>query len=76
MWKRKLADGKISKEDYDVFADSHYCAQNTHRSSPAMEAEAAQNLWMRSEEKLQLRYTTYIGDGDFKGYIAAREAKL
>lgn len=39
-----------------------------------MEAEAATTLWARSEE-VQLHYTTYIEDGDSKGYNAVLQAR-
>ena len=39
-----------------------------------MEAEAAPILWGRSEEQHRLRYTTFIGDGDSKGFTAVTNA--
>ena len=35
-----------------------------------MEVQGAVDLWTRSEEKYNLRYVTFIGDGDCKGYQA------
>ena len=51
------------------------CSANTTRSSPGMESEAAHILWCRSLEKRKLRYTTYIGDGDCKGFNEVCTAK-
>eukprot|EP00117_Sycon_ciliatum_P017869 scpid82715/ scgid16696/ len=40
-----------------------------------MEAEAVEKLWSRSEAKNNLRYVTYIGDGDSKGHKRVSVAK-
>ena len=42
------------------------CNSNFSGSSPAMEAEGASILWVRSVEKNKLRYTVVISDGDAK----------
>lgn len=42
------------------------CSKNYQGSSPAMESEGALTLWKRSEEQLNLQYTTLISDGDAK----------
>ena len=48
---------------------------NTVVSSPAMEAEAVKEIWLRSEDMNRLRYTSYIGDGDSKGYQCVCDAR-
>ena len=40
-----------------------------------MEVQGALELWQRSEEQRHLRYTTFIGDGDCKGFEAVRTAQ-
>ena len=40
-----------------------------------METAAVRSLWARSEAARDLRYTTYIGDGDSKGYNAVVDDK-
>lgn len=75
-WKSRLEKKKISEHQYEQFLASHQdaCSKNTDRSAPGMEAEAAVILWRRSEDDRQLRYTTYIGDGDSKAYNAVCDA--
>lgn len=75
VWKSRRHAGIISLAQYEAFVDRHQCMVNTQQSSPGMEAEAAMVLWGRSEDKVQLRYTTYIGDGDSKGYSAVSQAQ-
>ena len=73
----RLESGAVSKEEYDKLVGEHKgsCAINTTRSSPGMESEAARVLWTRSEAKRNLKYVTYIGDGDSKGYKEVCQAK-
>ena len=40
-----------------------------------MEAEGAVRIYLRSEEKRELRYMPYVGDGDSKGYARVQYAK-
>lgn len=42
------------------------CTVNHKGSSPAMEMQGALVLWRRSVERLNLRYTTVVSDGDSK----------
>ena len=71
---RKLHSGSLSQEQYDERAASHTCLANTKSSAPAMESAAAKTIWQRSQEHRQLRYTTFIGDGDTKTMSTLRDA--
>ena len=51
------------------------CSANHKGSSPAMEMEGAKVLWSRSVERLNLRYTTVVSDGDSKTIQALNEMK-
>lgn len=57
-----------SSKEFEEWWEEHStsCDQNHYGSSPAMEAAAALVIWGRSEEKLRLRYTEVISDGDSK----------
>ena len=76
-WKSRLDSGSLSQELYDAWKQEYAdkCSINTTASSPAMEAEAVVKLWQHSEAKTNLRYTTYIGDGDSKGYSKVVDSK-
>ena len=73
----RLESSAVSKQEYEKLMEEHKesCTVNTTRSSPGMESEAARILWMRSEAKRKLKYVTYIGDGDSKGYKEVCQAK-
>ena len=62
------AHDKLDKDtqDYKDWLEAHKasCDANYVGCSPAMEAEGALRIWRRSVEKLKLRYTTMITDGD------------
>ena len=51
------------------------CNANHKGSSPAMEVEGAKILWGRSVERLNLRYTTVVSDGDSKTVQSLNEMK-
>ena len=57
-----------SSEEFKAWYEVHkpHCELNHFGSSPLMESEGAMKLWTRSVEKLHLRYTTVISDGDSK----------
>ena len=76
-WKRRYQDGAIPEEEYGDWFATHadFCDINTSVSAPAMETEAAVKLWNRSVESHGLKYTTFIGDGDSKGFNAVVKAK-
>ncbi|CAN7994762.1 unnamed protein product, partial [Ixodes pacificus] len=66
----------------------HMCARNLHPDDNlseckitydgpfgGMESAGAVKIFGRSVEKHQIMYTTYIGDGDSKAYIAVRDSQ-
>ena len=69
---KQLEEGKITQADFDDWKQQHSdtCQSNTSVSAPAMETEAVKILWSRSEDLYNLQYTSYIGDGDSKGFHA------
>ena len=44
------------------------CDINYSGSSPVMEVEGVKRIWLCSVEKLKLMYTSFISDGDSKGF--------
>ena len=65
-----------NSQRYKTWFQSHSdsCSVNHHQSSEAMEKEAATLMFMRSIEKHNLKYTTYVGDGDSSSYGVVSEA--
>ena len=57
--------------EYKEWVEDHKdsCDLNYSGSSPAMEVEGVRRIWLRSIAKLKLRYTSFISDGDSKGYL-------
>ncbi|KAG8297975.1 hypothetical protein J6590_108329 [Homalodisca vitripennis] len=53
--------------------ESGLCCCNYAGSSGGMDVAGAKALFPRSEEKLHLCYTRYLGDGDSKGFAAVLE---
>lgn len=51
------------------------CQKNFDGSSPAMEPEAAERIWKRSE-KNGFRYTTLVSDGDSKTFSHLNDLKV
>lgn len=49
------------------------CSANYSGSSGDMEVAGAMRICSRSEEKLRVKYTKYLGDGDSKGFEAVLE---
>ena len=49
------------------------CSINHSGSSEAMEAEAAKDIFLRSVEKLGLRYTVFVGDGDSSCFSSVKQ---
>ena len=68
--KRLLAKQDLTQDAYDQQMASHSCSANSTCSAPGMEAQAAKMIWQRSVEQRQVRYTTFIGDGDTKSFKA------
>ncbi|XP_065830649.1 uncharacterized protein [Oscarella lobularis] len=49
------------------------CRKNYNGSSASMEAQGAVDIFGRSAQKHNLRYTTFIGDGDSKAYFLVKD---
>lgn len=77
VWNADLTSGKKTREQFDVWKQTHTesCGVNTNVSAPAMEAKAVVQLWQRSLDLNGLKYVAYIGDGDSKGFSNVLEAK-
>ncbi|XP_011882790.1 PREDICTED: uncharacterized protein LOC105570297 [Vollenhovia emeryi] len=63
--------------EYEVWMESHAdeCSANHIGSAGKMEVDAAVEMFSRSEELHNIRYSSYIGDGDsktFKGIFESR----
>ena len=65
-----LGAGKLTQAEFDEQQAAHNCSVTSTGSSGGMDIQGAVDLWTRSEEKYNLRYVTFIGDGDCKGYQA------
>ena len=65
-----LWTGKEETEEYKLWYIGHEkkCTRNHEGSAQSMEAAGMVDLWMNSITKRGLRYTTFVGDGDSKGY--------
>ena len=76
-WNSRREKQLVTAEAFHEWQTAHkdVCRATTTCSSPAMESEGARAIWCRSEESRRLRYTTYIGDGDSKGYHAVTAAQ-
>ena len=71
------SDDKQS-EKYKTWYEKHApdCTINFGGSSGAMESDAGVEMWLRSIKKNNLRYKTYIGDGDSSSYGKVKDACL
>ena len=67
-----------AKENFDKWYEGHKnnCTVNHQGSSGAMETEATFEMFLRSIDKNNLRYTTYVGDGDSSSFAYVREKCL
>ena len=68
----------MGTEEYDSSLANHECQINHTKSSGAMEAAGAIEIFMRSVAKNNLIYSEYLGDGDtssFKEVIDANPYK-
>lgn len=61
-------EGKTNKPGYFDWKNNHVCNANHDKSSGAMEGAGAVKMFGRSIEKNNLRYTSYIGDGDTSSF--------
>lgn len=68
--------GDKGTDEYKVWKDAHAssCQVNHHGSSEEMEAVATTEVFNRSIEKRQLKYTTFVGDGDSSPFGRVRDA--
>ena len=53
----------------------HNCAMNYQGSSGSMESNDAVHIFKRSENIYNVRYKTYIGDGDSSSFQSVVDAK-
>ena len=60
---------------YQNWLANHSCQINHAKSSGAMEGVGAIQIFQRSQEKHQLQYTEYVGDGDSSSFIEVEKAK-
>ena len=68
----------LDDEEFSRWRDQHEeeCQANYRKSSKSMESAGCEVLWGRSLEKNQLRYTTFVGDGDSSAYKTVQEKQL
>lgn len=64
--KMKFGQNSVEFEEWFTQHETN-CQKNFDGSSPAMEMEAAERIWLRSE-KQGFRYTTLVSDGDSKTF--------
>ena len=75
----KCKEGPKEGEDgYETWIQEHRpkCQKNFDGSSNAMESKCATNIWQRSVDKLGLRYTTMLSDGDSKSFDAVSKINV
>ena len=70
MWDKKKGTDK-----YEQFMLDHTCSINHKGSAGAMEASGVRKMFEKSVKDLNIRYMTYIGDGDSKAFPAVVEAQ-
>lgn len=59
-----------------TIAKDHSCSDNHTGSAGKMESDGALLMFQRSEEKHNLRYTEYLGDGDSKAFATIVENEV
>jgi hypothetical protein len=64
-------------EEYNDFRSLHYkkCKISHTGSASSMESSGTIKIFLRSEKKNNLRYTTFLGDGDSSSYVNVVSAK-
>ena len=70
-WK----DKDVSTAEYADWKESHICPANHFGTSSSMESAGAVQIFRRSVERFNLRYTKYLGDGDSSSFSKVQEAK-
>ena len=73
--KCKVMEQSDQSEEWKL-KHSRNCLKNFEGSANAMEAECAVQMWKRSIDKNNMRYTTMLCDGDSKSYDAISEAQV
>ena len=71
----RIWEKKAGTQEYDLWKAEHTCSANHSKSSGAMEAAGAVEMFPHSVEKHKLVYQYYIGDGDassFKDAVASK----
>ena len=65
-------------DEYKIWKDAHAstCQINHHGSSEEMEAVAAIEIFSRSIKQRQLKYTTFVGDGDSSSFGRVKDAMI
>ena len=66
--KQKLQNEADFKNWQDEHKRKDECEQNFSGSSGAMEVHSAEILWKNSIKNCQMRYTTFLGDGNAKSH--------
>jgi len=61
-------ENKKDSPNYQNWKETHVCQINHHGSASSMETNGTVDMFKRSIEKRNLRYTTFIGDGDSSSY--------
>ena len=61
---------------YQQWVKNHVCDINHSGSSDSMETTAAVEMFTRSVEKHNLKYTTFVGDGDSSCFAHVKEARF
>ena len=77
---QKLQTMEKTSDEFMDWWETHksvcMCETNYEGSFPAMEAAATLDIWKRSEERLQLRFTKVISDGDLQTIAMLQESEL
>ena len=68
-------ESRKGTDTYEQWKLSHYCKINHQRSSGAMEAAGASEIFCSSVAKHKLIYKDYIGDGDTSSFKEVVDAK-
>lgn len=66
LWKNKFD----TEEEYNDWMEDHKkeCGNNHDGNAGKMEPDTITEIFKRSEDKYEVKYTTYIGDGDSKTF--------
>ena len=60
--------GLLGTLEYENFLKTHNCPINDEGSAGSMEPSGIVRMFEKSVDNLQVRFTTYIGDGDSQAY--------